>query len=306
MCNLTTINAAACASPEDFYESCRAAAFIGTLQAAYTRMPYLGPATRFINERESILGVSITGILDNPGIFLDAAVLEKGASEVRAENARVAALIGIPAAARATCVKPEGTASLLLGTSSGIHPHHAKRYFRRVLANRLEPVYQHFRATNPGMTESSVYNANDDSITFPVQARPGAIVRDDLRAVEFLANVRLVQQHWVQAGRAHEKYNPGLHHNVSNTCVVRPDEWDEVVNFIWDNRAYFTGIALLPYTGDKVYAQAPNEAVLTEADQVRWDALDYVPVDYAAMHEERDNTNLKEILACAGGKCDVE
>ena len=305
MCNLTTINAAACETPEDFKESCRADALIGTLQASYTRMAYLGPQTQFINERESLLGVSITGILDNPGLFLDPVVLEAGAIEVRKENARVAALIGIPAAARTTCVKPEGTASLLLGTSSGIHAHHAKRYFRRVLANRLEQVYQHFRAINPGMTERCVYNANDDVITFPVQARSDAIIRDDLRAVDFLSHVRLVQQHWVQPGRAHENYNSGLHHNVSNTCVVRPDEWDAVAAFIWENRSYFTGIALLPYTGDKVYAQAPNEAVITEADQVRWDALNYIPVDYTAMHEDSDNTALKEIIACAGGNCDI-
>ncbi len=301
MCNLTTINAAACHSADEFYENCRAAAFVGTLQASYTKMPYLGPATQFINERESLLGVSITGILDNPALMLDPAVLERGAAEVRKENARVAALIGIPAASRTTCVKPEGTASLLLGTSSGIHPHHAKRYFRRVQANRQEPVYRHFKEVNPGMTERSVYNPNDDVITFPIQARPDAIIRDDVHAVKFLEYVRLVQQHWVQAGRASEEYNPGLHHNVSNTCVVRPEEWDEVCNFIWDNREYFTGISLLSYTGDKVYAQAPHEAVITNADQARWDALNYIPVDYTTMHETGDNTALKEVVACAGG-----
>ncbi|MDR2982254.1 MAG: hypothetical protein LBV12_08415 [Puniceicoccales bacterium] len=305
MCNLTTINAAACHSPEEFYENCRTASFIGTLQASYAKMPYLGPATQFINERESLLGVSITGILDNPGLMLDPKILEAGADAVKKENARVAAIIGIPAAARTTCVKPEGTASLLLGTSSGIHPHHAKRYFRRVQANRQEPVYQHFRAINPGMTERSVYNANDDVITFPIQARSDAIIREDVRAVEFLRYVRLVQQHWVQAGRAHENYNPGLHHNVSNTCVVRPEEWEEVCSFIWENRAYFTGISLLPFTGDKVYPQAPNEAVITDADQARWDALNYVPVDYTTMHETTDNTALKEVVACAGGACEL-
>ncbi|MDR3229542.1 MAG: hypothetical protein LBT53_09115 [Puniceicoccales bacterium] len=304
MCNLSTINAAACVTPEDFYQSCRAAALIGTLQASYTKMPYLGAATQFINERESLLGVSVTGILDNPALFLDPQVLETGAAEVRKENARVAAIIGIPAAARATCVKPEGTASLLLGTSSGIHPHHAKRYFRRVQANRMEAVYQHFRATNPGMTEKSATNANDDVITFPIQARPDAIVRDDIRATQFLGYVRLVQQHWVQAGRAHEKYNPGLHHNVSNTCVVRDDEWEEVAAYIWENRNYFTGISLLKFTGDKIYTQAPNEAVISEADLARWEALKYTPVDYTKMVELTDETALKEIIACAGGQCD--
>ncbi|MDR1817928.1 MAG: hypothetical protein LBR07_07165 [Puniceicoccales bacterium] len=306
MCNLTTINAAACANKEEFLANCRAAALIGTLQASYTKMPYLGPVTQFINERESLLGVSITGILDNPALFLDPAVLEAGAAEVRRENARVAALIGIPAAARTTCVKPEGTASLLLGTSSGIHPHHAKRYFRRVLANRLEPVYQHFRAANPGMTERSIHNANDDVITFPVQARDGAIVRSDVRALRFLEYVKLVQRHWVQPGRAHERYNPGLHHNVSNTCTVREDEWDDAAAFIWENRAYFTGIALLRDIGDKVYAQAPNESVQTEADIARWNSLHYTPVDYTTLVEHVDNTALQEILACAGGQCEQQ
>ncbi|MDR1498272.1 MAG: hypothetical protein LBS59_07700 [Puniceicoccales bacterium] len=305
MCNLSTINAAACSSAEEFYENCRAAAFIGTLQASYTHMPYLSVATRFINERESLLGVSITGIMDNPGLMLDPSILERGALEVRKENARVAAIIGIPSAARTTCVKPEGTASLLLGTSSGIHPHHAKRYFRRVLANKLERVYQHFRETNPKMTEHSVYNQNDDVITFPIQARDGAITRDDLNALQFLNHVRLVQRHWVRSGRAHEKFNPGLDHNVSNTCVVKAGEWDSVAAFIWANRDYFTGIALLPFAGDKVYAQAPNEAVTNETDQARWDTLNYNPVDYASMREDTDNTNLKEIAACAGGTCEI-
>ena len=305
MCNLTTINAAACRTAGDFYKACRAAAFIGTLQASYTRMPYLGPATQFINERESLLGVSITGILDNPELMLNPEVLEAGAAEVKKENARVASIIGIPPAARTTCVKPEGTASLLLGTSSGIHPHHAKRYFRRVLANRLEPVYQHFRAANPGMTERSISNANDDVITFPVQARSAAIVRNDIGALDFLKYVRLVQQHWVCPGRAHEYYNPGLHHNVSNTCVVHENEWDDVASFIWENRTYFTGIALLAHTGDKTYAQAPYEAVVTEADLVRWNSLNYAPVDYTAMEEHTDNTSLKDVAACAGGACEL-
>ncbi|MDR2512753.1 MAG: hypothetical protein LBD01_03015 [Puniceicoccales bacterium] len=305
MCNLTTINAVACRTAEDFYASCRAAALIGTLQASYTRMPYLGPVSQFINERESLLGVSITGILDNPELMLNPQVLETGATEVKKENARVAAIIGIPAAARTTCVKPEGTASLLLGTSSGIHPHYAKRYFRRVLANRLEPVYQHFRANNQNMTERSVYNANDDIITFALQARHDAIVRNDISTLDFLKYVRLVQQHWVCSGRAHERYNPGLQHNVSNTCVVHENEWDDVASFIWENRTYFSGIALLPHTGDKTYAQAPYEAVTTEADHIRWNSLHYTPVDYTTMEENTDNTSLKEIAACAGGACDL-
>ena len=140
---------------------------------------------------------------------------------------------------------------------------------------------------------------------FPIQARPGAIVRDDIRALEFLGYVKLVQQNWVCEGRRHEKYNPGLYHNVSNTVVVREGEWDGVANFIWDNRKFFTGVSLIQYLGDKVYPQAPNEAVADEADLMRWEALAYHPVDYTQMREDTDNTNLQGEAACAGGHCEI-
>ncbi|MCB1124524.1 MAG: recombinase, partial [Verrucomicrobiae bacterium] len=152
MCNLSTINGAAVKNREDFLKACRHAALIGTLQADYTKMEYLGPVTRLLNEREALLGVSICGILDRPEILLDPETLEAGARIVKATNAIFSELLGIQAAARTTCVKPEGTASLLLGAGSGIHPHHAKRYFRRVQVNRVDPVYKHFRACNPHMT----------------------------------------------------------------------------------------------------------------------------------------------------------
>ncbi|MEN9509293.1 MAG: hypothetical protein RLZZ621_1856, partial [Gemmatimonadota bacterium] len=253
MCNLTTINANACDDEAGFLACCRAAALLGTLQAAYTTIPYLGAATRFINERESLLGVSICGILDRPSLLLNPAVLERGAKECLDTNAAVAEHLGIPAAARITCVKPEGTASLVLGAGSGIHPHHARHYFRRVQAARTEPLFQWFKLNNPHMTESSAWDPDTtDVITFPVTAPSDAILRKDVGAVQFLEYVRLVQQHWVVAGRRHEQYNPGLHHNVSNTVTVRDDEWDAVQQFIWQNREYFTGISLLRETGDKV------------------------------------------------------
>ncbi len=306
MCNLSTINAAAAGTEEAFYEACFQAAAIGTLQAAYTDIPYLGPVSRFLNEREALLGVSICGILDNPEVFLNARILERGAEICRATNAVVADGIGIRRAARVTCVKPEGTASLLLETGSGIHPHHAKRYFRRVQANRAEPVYRFFREKNPHMTEPSVYQPDtDDVITFPVQAPETAILRDEVGAVQFLEYVKFVQKHWVQAGRAHEEYSPLLHHNVSNTCTVRPEEWAEVAKFIWENREYFTGVSLLPFSGDKIYPQAPREEVVSDEDIAKWNRLVYHPVDYTELKEKSDETKLKEIVACAGGACEI-
>jgi len=306
MCNLTTINGALCDSADDFLSACQAASLLGTLQAAYTNIAYLGAVTRVINERESLLGVSICGILERPSVLLDPATLERGAQVCLDTNAAIAAHLGIAPAARLTCVKPEGTASLVLGAASGIHPHHATHYFRRVQASRSEPLYQWFQQHNPHMTESSVWDPETtDVITFPVSAREDAILRDDVNALQFLDAVRLVQQHWVCAGRRHDAFNPGLHHNVSNTVTVRDDEWDAVQQFIWENREYFAGISLLRETGDKVYAQAPREAVTTDADIIKWNALQYRPVDYTALVERDDNTALADVVACAGGACEI-
>ncbi|OIR15137.1 adenosylcobalamin-dependent ribonucleoside-triphosphate reductase [mine drainage metagenome] len=306
MCNLTTINGAIATNDELFLDACLHAAVVGTLQAAYTKMPYLGPVTRFLNERDALLGVSICGMMDNPEVLFNPATLERGARLVRVANCLVASLIGIRSAARLTCVKPEGTASLLLGAGSGIHPHHARRYFRRVQANRKDPVYLHFRNANPHMTESSVYNPDaDDVITFPVEAPKEAILRDELSALDFLEFVKLVQQHWVQVGTADESRSPGLHHNVSNTCTVQPDEWDQVASFIWTNRDYFTGISLLAHDGDKRYPQAPREEVTTEEDISKWNRLKYATVDYTQLSEKTDETKLKEAVACAGGACEI-
>ena len=306
-CNLTTVSAAASETPAQFYELCAHAAVIGTLQAGYTEFNYLSPVSRLITEREALLGVSICGVLDRPDVLLDAAVLRTGAAVVKAVNAVVARALGINPAARTTCVKPEGTASLLLGTSSGLHPHHSLRYFRRVQTNVYDPIFQHFKRVNPHMVESSVYDLNGrtEVITFPVEGPAFGIYRDDLSAVKHLEYVRLVQQHWVQAGRAYEKFSPGLHHNVSCTISVRGDEWPAVADFIWENRENFTGVALLQDQGDKAYAQAPREAVTTAADIARWNALVYQPVDYTLLHEEEDLTELKQVVACAGGACEL-
>lgn len=305
-CNLTTINGRAAVTEGNFYDACIHAAVIGTLQAAYTDMPYLGPVTKLINEHDALLGVSICGFMDNPEILLDPDILTNGASLARAANRWLAGLIGISPAAKLTTCKPEGTASLLLNAASGIHPHHARRYFRRVQANRKEPVYVHFKATNPQMTEVSVYSPDtDDVISFPVEAPTNAILRKDLTATQFLRIVRLVQEAWVIPGGDRASRSPDLHHNVSNTCTVREHEWNEVADFIWANRAYFTGISLLQEAGDKAYQQAPREEVTTEADVVRWNGLRPRQVDYRLMRELTDETNLKEVVACAGGACEL-
>ena len=305
-CNLTTINGRAAATEQAFYQACLAATVIGTLQAAYTDMPYLGPITRLLNEHDALLGVSICGFMDNPAVLFDQQVLTQGARLCRAANRLIADLIGIRPAAKICTTKPEGTASLILNAASGIHPHHARRYFRRVQANRKEPVYVFFKSVNPQMTETSVYNPDtDDVISFPIEAPKNAILRRDINAVQFLELVKLVQQCWVIPGGDQHSRSPNLHHNVSNTCTVRADEWDLVADFIWANRSFFTGISLLQDAGDKAYAQAPREEVATEADVLKWNSLRPHRVDYTLMREHSDETDLKAAPACAGGACEL-
>lgn len=306
MCNLTTINGAVAQRPEEFFRACVHAAVIGTLQAAYTDLAYLGPVTRALNERDALLGVSICGFMDNPGLLFAPRILERGARICRATNELVAAVLGIRRAARVTCVKPEGTASLLLGAAPGIHPRPARHYLRRVEAERSDPVFRQFQAANPQFVETSrLRPATDDIIVFPVEAPPHAIVREEIGAVEFLERVLLVQQHWVLAGEAPDGRSPGLHHNVSHTCAVRPDEWDAVADFIWAHRARFTGVALLGDDAAARYAQPPFEAVRSEADAAFWNKLHYHAVDYSRAPAPQVDPAALQAGACVAGACDV-
>lgn len=272
-CNLTTINGKKCRTRADFFKAVKAAAIIGTLQASYTKFPYLGDVSERICQREALLGVSITGIMESPDILLDDRILEEGAALARRTNRWMAKKLGINPAARVTCVKPEGTASCLLGTASGVHLHHARRFFRRVQANALETPYQYFALNNPLAVEKSVWSASgtDGVITFCCEAEEGALTKADMGAVEFLSEVRRVKNAWVDPGKDEDlSTQPWLSHNVSNTVNVRDDEWDEVANYIYDFRGDFAGISLLPMAGDLDYPQAPFAAVRT-MDEIRED-----------------------------------
>jgi ribonucleoside-triphosphate reductase len=273
----------------DFLGACVHASVLGTIQAAYASLGYLGPVTCALAATDALLGVSICGCLDQPGLLLDPGLLERGARLARAVNQLLAPTLGLTPAARVTCVKPEGTAALLLGTAAGVHPHHARHYFRRVRAPRTLPVYRHFQAANPAMTEpSALAPGTDDVITFPLSAPPGALVRDDVGALAFLGHVRLLRRHWVIPGEAPHPRSPGLHHNVSHTCTVHPEELDAVADFLWDHREEFSGITILgPSTADR-FAQPPLQAVVTEADIRRWNHLGCHPVDYSRVPDDPD------------------
>ena len=270
-CNLSTVNCSKIETENDFYESCRAAAIIGTLQAGFGSFPYLGEVSERIISREALLGVSMTGIMDCPGICLDPEVQVRGAKVVRDANREIAKKIGINIAARTTCIKPEGTTSCVLGTSSGIHPHHAKRYIRRVQANRMEPIYQYFKTVNPRACEESVWSNNDSDevVEFCIEVAPGSKTKNQISALELLDYVKSAQKNWVIPGTNKSKcVKPWITHNVSNTINVKPDEWDEVEAFIYKNRNFFCGISLLPITGDKDYPQAPFTAIYLPSEQV--------------------------------------
>ena len=303
-CNLVEMNAAKFESLDDFLKAAYAATIIGTLQSSYTDMPYLGWVSEVIAEREALLGIGMTGMMDAPNIALNPEMQCTVAVKIQEWNAEWAAKIGVRAAARTTCVKPSGTTSLELGSvASGHHAHHARRCIRRVTADELETVFQAFKAVNP----HACVRKPDGKwvIEFPVQAPDGAIIKADLGAIQFLDIVRSTQESWVLPGTARPESSPGLNHNVSNTVHVKPDEWDAVAEYLWQNREYFTGVTLVADTNDKMYNFAPHEAITTEADEMRWNQLiaNYKPVDYAAVMESEDGTTFTAEPACMGGSC---
>lgn len=266
-CNLSSINGKKIKCKEDLMEAAKAAAIIGTLQAGYTNFEYLGETTKKITERESLLGVSITGVQDNPEIILNTKYQKAAVDIIRQTNKEIAAKIGINAAARLTTLKPEGTNSLVMESSSGIHPHHARRYFRNVQANGIESLANFFRKKNPLAVQKSYHKEGDYVLTFCINVEKGSITKNDLSAIELLKQVKSTQMNWVTYGKNPELCaQPWLNHNVSNTINVKDDEWDSVAKYIYNNRDYFCGISLFPHDCDRDYRQAPNVAVLNTSE----------------------------------------
>jgi intein/homing endonuclease len=266
MCNLSEINMSSVNTETDFYTRCKAASILGTFQAAYTDFGYLGKITQDIVEREALIGVSMTGMMENPLIAFNPEILEKGSTIVKNINEELAKIIGINKASRTTCIKPAGSTSCILGSSSGIHPCHADRYFRRVQSNNLEETLKFFKKYNPQAVETSVWSSGktDDVITFLCKSKPGALTKVDVSAIDLLEKVKLVQKYWVTTGRNLDLcVQPWLNHNVSNTITIKDNEWELAAKFIYDNRHFFAGISMLGDSGDMTYHQAPFQAVYT-------------------------------------------
>ncbi len=267
-CNLTEINGSKCNTEQEFYDACKASAILGTLQAGYTNFKYVTDITKKIFDKEALLGCSITGFMNNPMILFNPEIQKKGAEIIKETNKIIASFIGINQAARTTCVKPSGNASVILGTASGIHGEHSKKYFRNVQVNKEEELGKVIKILNPKMVENSLWSNNNSDwvISFPINSKEGSIYKKDLYGVKQLEYVKLTQQNWVEFGTNYELcVDKNTRHNVSNTIVV--DDWDEVENYIYENKEWFAGISLLGMTGDKDYAQAPFTEVI-DTDEI--------------------------------------
>lgn len=270
-CNLAEINGGKVKTEQDFYDACEAASVICTLQAGYTNFRVLEKWSQKIAERDALIGIGITGLCENPDILFNADIQKRGAEIVKKVNQKVARMIGINPAARCTVVKPSGNSSQLLGTLSGITPGHSRHYIRHIQAADTEQAIQEWMRVNPDMVEDSVWTPDREKvIAFPVTLPEGALLKQNLTAIDFLKFVLLTKRNWIEFGTNFDhpstKENPKLRMNVSNTCTVRPEEWDDVREFLWEHRSEFGGISLLSSFGDLDYPQAPYTEVLDETE----------------------------------------
>lgn len=296
MCNLTEINAGAITTQESFNEAASAAAFLGTLQAGYTDFHYLNPKWKHACEKDALLGVSMTGIASGTIENLDS---KDAAKVVIVENKRVASLIGIKAAARTTAVKPAGTTSLVLGTSSGIHAWHNDYYIRRMRAGKDEALAQYMMKAVPELVEQDVNVPNQVVLSFPQKAPSGATLRTE-PIKSLLERVKKVSETWVSGG-----HRTGINkHNVSCTISVKDGEWKWLANWMWVNRECYNGISVLPFFGAEAYPQLPFEDITKEKYESMLPFLKNI--DISQVFEDNGSAvNLSSEIACGGSGCEI-
>ncbi len=294
-CNLAEVNVSDVATQEEYEERAKAAAFIATLQAGYTDFHYLRDVWRRTTEKDALIGVSMTGIASGKVLNLD---MKAAAKAVKEENKRVASMIGIKQASRTTCVKPAGTTSLTLGTSSGIHAWHNDHYIRRLRVGKNESIYLYLYINHPELIEDEYFRPHDTAvISVPQRSPEGAITRQE-SALQLLRRINKVTDEWVRSGHRSGQNT----HNVSATVSIRDSEWTDVGEWMWDNRSCYNGLSVLPADGG-TYKQAPFEDCSPEKYQVLMQALE--EIDLRKVVELEDDTNLSGELACAGGACEI-
>jgi len=294
-CNLCEVNVSNIESQEDLNERVKAAAFIGTLQAGYTHFHYLRDIWQETTEKEALIGVSMTGIGSGRVLGYD---MEEAAKVVKRENSRVAKLIGINKSARTTTVKPAGTTSLTLGTSSGIHAWHNDYYIRRVRVGKNESMYGYLNSNHPELIEDDYFRGHDTAvISIPQKAPKGSILRTE-SPFDLLERVKTVATKWVKGG-----HNSGSNsHNVSATISLKEEDWELAGEWMWNNREHYNGLSVLPYNGG-TYVQAPFEDCTKDEYEKMMKTLS--EIDLSKVIEEDDETNLSGELACAGGACEI-
>lgn len=268
-CNLTEGNGGMCTTEEKFYDACEALAILGTLQAGYTDFPYLGEITEQIFRREALLGCSFTGWMANPHIMMNPEIQRKGAELIKKVNKELSGIININQAARTTCVKPSGNASVLLKSPSGCHGDHAPRYFRVMQINKQSEIGKYLNEEHPYLIEESVWSTNKtDYVAYiPVVANKNAKFKKDLVGMNQLEVVKTIQNNWVEYGTNYElNAQPYLRHSVSNTVELDYSDYDSIEEYLFNNRYDFAAVSFLPLTGDKDFNQAPFTSVLSGED----------------------------------------
>jgi ribonucleoside-diphosphate reductase alpha chain len=294
-CNLCEVNVSNVESQEDLNERVRVGAFIGTLQAAYTDFHYLRDIWQKTTEKDALLGVGMTGIGSGAILAYD---LKKAADLAKVENARVAEIIGVNKAARVTTVKPSGTSSLVLGTSSGIHAWHNDYYIRRIRVGKNEAIYNYLAVNHPELVEDDFFKPTIQAvISVPQKAPAGSILRTE-NVIDMLERTKKFNVQWVKKG--HRK---GANtNNVSATVSIQENEWEQVGKWMWDNKDTFNGLSVLPYFGG-TYTQAPFEDITEEQFNEMVQHLHNI--DLSKIVEFTDDTALMDQAACAGGACEI-
>lgn len=295
-CNLVEVNASDIKDQDDLNDRVYWAAVIGTLQASYIDFHYLRPIWKETTEREALLGIGMTGIASGAVMKMN---LQQAVNQAIYANDTISDAIGINKAARITCVKPSGTSSLVLGTSSGIHAWHDEYYVRRMRVGKNEAMYTYLSLYHPEMLEDDVFKPTQQAvISVPQSAPAGAITRNDESAIEFLERVKYFHQNWIVPGHRSGDNT----HNVSATVTMKHDEWPSVGEWLWENKSHFNGLSFLPEDLGS-YAQTPFETITKQEYEQMVTSLNALNV--ANIVEMSDNTKLTDQAACSGNNCEI-
>jgi len=294
-CNLCETNVSDVLDQEDLNDRVRAAAFLGTIQASYTDFHYLRPIWKETTEKDALIGVGMTGIGSGAILGLD---LEEASEIVKRENARVAKMIGINQSARCTTIKPSGTTSLVVGSSSGIHAWHNDYYVRRMRVGKIEPLYAYIKEKVPALVEDCFFKPHIEAVlSIPQRAPKNSILRTE-SFLDLLERVKAFSKDWIKTGHRNGENT----HNISCTVSLKADEWEACGEWMWNNRTYYNGLSVLPHDGG-TYVQAPFEDITVEKFHSMVQYLS--DIDLTQVIEVEDITDHKAEPACAGGLCSV-